>query len=116
MEVCSDKMVFGQDVLKLTLGNTFDDISVKQSLDLTGYSSISFAIYTNGTPRSANVKISGTSIKVYALTQGAWTRITIPVDEKFTNLNQLSFRYHWTGYGSNPSGDVWYISDFIAIK
>lgn len=99
--------------LKVTAAKWFVDHDFKASVDLSEYSAIRFAIYTD--VNDERVITLGST--VYTLTAGKWTIITAPIPEGTTNLNTVTFRFHKKNYGGDvATGEVWYISDIIGIK
>lgn len=108
-------------VLRGTVKGNFVDTYFNTSyVDLTGYTKISFAVYTAGEPRTLNVykgSSSRTSIKSFSLTKGAWTIVTIDIPEGVTDLGGFSLRMYETTWGSRVTeGEVYYISDIYGIK
>ncbi len=100
---------FENGYLKGSVLTDFVDHDFLADVDLTGYTAIQFYVYAGGSGTARQV--AGTT-----LVSNGWTLITIQLDGK-TNLNEVSFRYHWAGYNNViPAGEVYYVSDIYGVK
>lgn len=106
-----DTTKFSEGAIKYTSIKDFTDHHFLKSTDISEYAFLQFFVYTDIANRTINMNDT-----MYSLTQGAWTRLKVPVPEGTTDLTALFFRFTQPRGWGNAAGEVWYISDIYGVK